>query len=195
MTSQTEKVFEEMLLLSAQAGDRLAANRLATRWQPRLLRTARRHLRDSDLARDVVQEAWLAICSGWSGIRDPSRFPAWAFGVLRHKSADAIRKASLSRDRFADLPMEEQPVTDRSETLTSLDQVFAMLSPDLRLTAILFYGEGLNLVETATATGVPVGTVKSRLHSARGIMKSALGAPDEKVEAGFSKIRRGKNES
>lgn len=174
MNKQSEKAFEEMLLLSAQAGDRLAAGQLAARWQPRLLRTARRHIRDAELARDVVQEAWLAICSGWTTLRDPTRFPAWAFGVLRHKCVDAIRSAGLRRRNVSDADLPELSIAGRAETLTSLDQAFGSLAPDMRLTAILFYGEGLNLVETADAMGVPVGTVKSRLHTARGLMKSAL---------------------
>lgn len=174
MISQSDKVFEEMLLLSAQAGDRLAGERLAARWQPRLLRTARRHIQDAELARDVVQEAWLAICSGWTKLRDPTRFPAWAFGVLRHKCVDAVRRAEARRRYVSDVELPDVSSADRAETLTALDQVFKGLAPDLRLTSILFYGEGLSLAETAEATGVPVGTVKSRLHTARGQMTKAL---------------------
>lgn len=174
MSILSDKAFEEILLLSAQAGDRAAADRLAARWQPRLLRTAYRYTQDRDLSLDVVQDAWIAICGGWTTLRDPSRFPAWAFRILRYKSADAIRRKQRWRARIDGAGEADSAGDDRQETLTSLDQAFTTLNPDLRLTAILFYGEGLNLAETALATGVPVGTVKSRLHTARGQMKAAL---------------------
>ena len=65
MTRDTGRIFDELLLISARAGDRRAGERLAARWQPRLLRTARRLLRDEDEAVEAVQNAWAAICRGW----------------------------------------------------------------------------------------------------------------------------------
>ena len=71
-------------------------------------------------------------------------------------------------------PANEPASAPRSENLTALDQAFAMLSPDHRAAAILYFGEGLTLTEIASVTGVPTGTVKSRIFHARQHLKAAL---------------------
>ena len=75
---QSGRVFDELLVLHVQNGDRRALERLASRWQPRLLRSARRFTGDDELAREAVQECWLGITTGLKKLKDPARFPAWA---------------------------------------------------------------------------------------------------------------------
>ncbi len=175
MRTETDRVYDELLVTLVRAGDRRAGERLAARWQPRLLRTARRLLRDEEQARDAVQEAWTGICRGWFTLGDPARFPAWAFGILHRKCADTVRKAGRDRKRTAPLTPDNEPSQQaRGETLTSLDQAFALLGPDHRTVAALFFGEGLTLTEIATAIRVPTGTVKSRIFHARQHLKAAL---------------------
>ncbi|MGB3625085.1 MAG: sigma-70 family RNA polymerase sigma factor, partial [Henriciella sp.] len=90
MSDDTGRIYDELLVTLARTGDRAAGERLAARWQPRLMRTAGRLLRDEDQAREAVQEAWSGICRGWMGLNDPRKFPAWAFGILHRKCADRI---------------------------------------------------------------------------------------------------------
>ena len=59
--NQTQRVFDEYLVTLARSGDRRAANRLAARWYPRLMRTAMRLLADRNEAEEAVQEAWAGI--------------------------------------------------------------------------------------------------------------------------------------
>lgn len=181
MAKETDRIFDELLLVMARAGERAAAERLAARWQPRLLRTARRLLRDEEQAREAVQEAWTAICRGWLTLQDPSRFPAWAFTILRRKCADRIRRAQTARARFsAETRAGEMPGSP--EDRTAIRQALDLLGDDHRLVAVLFFGEGLTLAEIAAVTGVPVGTVKSRLFHARRQMKAALeGETDDQL--------------
>ncbi len=175
MADQSSRVFDELLVTLARGGDVRAAERLAARWRPRLLRTARRLIGDADKAEDAVQEAWAAISAGWPALSDPAKFPAWAFGILRRKCIDAIRRASRDRHRLTPLNGHEIGApASRAETLTALDQAFAALTPDHRVAAILFFGEGLALSEIAAATGAPLGTVKSRLFHARRHLKAVL---------------------
>jgi RNA polymerase sigma factor (sigma-70 family) len=89
--TETDRVYEELLLVLVRSGDRDAAERLAARWQPRLIRTARRLLQDEEQAREAVQEAWAGIARGWGRMADPARFPAWAFSILHRRCADRIR--------------------------------------------------------------------------------------------------------
>ncbi len=173
--TETERVFDELLLTLARTGDRRASRRLAARWQPRLMRTARRILRDDELAREAVQESWTAICGGWLRLRDPAKFPAWAFGILHRKCADQLRAAVKARERETDLDAATNAATKpRAETLTAIDQAFDDLSAEHRAAATLFFVEGLSVAEIAAAVGAPAGTVKSRVFYARQQLRAAL---------------------
>ena len=168
--NETERVFDELLVTLVQSGDRRAGERLAARWQPRLIRTARRLLRDDEAARDAVQEAWIGIFRGAAALADPARFPAWAFGILHRKCADRIRSAQ--RERAA--AEADPPACEGTEDRVAIDQALAALSIEHRAAAILFFGEGLTLAEVADATGVPLGTAKSRIFHARRRLAAAL---------------------
>ena len=172
---ETERVYDELLVTLARSGDRAAANRLAARWYPRLTRTALRLVQDRSDAEEAVQEAWAGICRGWPRLSDPAMFPGWAFGILRRKCVDRIRKSQTERNRTAPIeaaPEPSQPA--RGELQVEIDQALAGLSDDHRLAAILYFGEGLSLNEIAAVTDVPVGTAKSRIFNARQHLKSRL---------------------
>jgi len=102
-------------------------------------------------------------------------FPGWAFGILRRKCVDRIRKAQVERNRTAPIETAPEPSQPhRAELQVEIDQALAGLSPDHRLAAILYFGEELSLNEIAAVTGVPVGTAKSRIFKARQHLKSRL---------------------
>jgi RNA polymerase sigma factor (sigma-70 family) len=173
--SDTDRVYDELLVILIRRGDRRAGELLAARWQPRLIRTARRLLNDKEQAREVVQETWSGICRGWIQLNDAAKFPAWAYGILHRKCADRIGKEARSRSRITPLDSAPEPATNSpSDTIIEIEQAFDLLSTDHRAAAILFFGEGLTLAEIATATGVPIGTAKSRLFHARRTLKAAL---------------------
>ncbi len=172
------RVYDELLATLARAGERGARERLAARWQPRLLRAARRLLRDDEMAREAVQEAWAGICRGWGALDDPAKFPAWAFGVLHRKCADRLRAEVRRRRATAPLdgPLDEiaAPAPAAPDGLAiDLGRALGALSPDHRAAAVLYFGEGLSLAEIAAATRAPVGTVKSRIFHARRQLKAA----------------------
>jgi RNA polymerase sigma-70 factor (ECF subfamily) len=172
---ETSRILDEYLILSAMAGSRLASGRLAQRWYPRYLRTARRILGEPDLAEDAVQDAWIAICGGWTSLSDPAKFPAWSFGILSRKCADILRKRVRDRSRYADGESDAASATaNDAENRMAIHEAFGALGPDHRIVATLFFGEQLSLAEIAVATKVPVGTVKSRLFHARRQLKAAL---------------------
>lgn len=173
--SETDRIYDELLVTLVRSGDARAAERLAARWQPRLMRAARRMLGDGEEARDAVQEAWGGICRGWLRLSDPAMFPAWAYGILTRKCADRIRKLSGDRRRFGPAEDAIEPAEPAAAPLRhAILEALGALSPEHRIAAILYFSEGLTLAETAAATGVPVGTAKSRIFHARQQLKSLL---------------------
>lgn len=173
--SETDRVYDELLVTLARSGDARAAERLAARWQPRLIRAARRMLGDTEEAREAVQEAWGGICRGWMRLSDPAMFPAWAYGILSRKCADRIRGLSARRARYAPETAAPEPSEAAQAPLRhAITEALGQLSAEHRIAAILYFSEGLTLAETAAATGVPVGTAKSRIFHARQHLKDLL---------------------
>ncbi len=172
--SDSGRLFDEYLVLAVRSGDRAAGERLAARWRPRLLRTARRLLGDVHAAEDAVQDAWLGISRGLPRLREPARFPAWAFGILQRRCADAHRRRYRERDTGAPLTDDDAVSPSTAESRLALNEAFDALSLDHRTAAVLYYGEGLTLAEIALATDVPVGTAKSRLFHARRQLRAHL---------------------
>ena len=171
------RLYDELLVTLVQSGDRHAGERLAARWQPRLARTARRLLADEEAALAAVQEAWLSILRGMRSLRDPSRFAPWAFGILRRRCADHIRRAQSDRARTGE-PDEEPAIPASTDEALAIRQAFSALPPDQRFAAQLYFVEGLTLDEIAKVQEVPLGTAKTRLFHARRKLKAALTGDD-----------------
>lgn len=172
---QSGRVYDELLVLHVQNGDRRALERLASRWQPRLLRSARRFTGDDELAREAVQESWLDIVAGLKKLNDPARFPGWAFTILRRRCADRINAHASQRPRSDELTEANAPsISPRGEDQAAIAQAFAALPEDQRIAATLYFVERLKLDEISAATGAPLGTVKSRIFTARKTLKTLL---------------------
>lgn len=175
-----DRVYEEWLITRVYCGDKAAFDQLARRWQPRLMRTARRILGESQMAPDVVQECWLAICRGVYRLKDPAKFPVWAYRILHNKCMDRIKKQIRTRETISGEPVDADLARPaNAENIVAIHQAFARLGPTHRMAAVLFYSEGLTLAEIASVTNVPLGTAKSRLFKARQELKSFLKGDDD----------------
>jgi RNA polymerase sigma-70 factor (ECF subfamily) len=92
-----EDVIDDLLVLAVQAGDLGAFERFATRWHPRLFRHARRLTGGVEGARDVTQEAWVAIVRGLGRRQDPAMFAPWALQITGRRCADWIARQRRAR--------------------------------------------------------------------------------------------------
>ncbi len=169
-------------MLLSQAGSTDAMDGLARRWTPRLLRYAARVLGGStesaEAARDVVQETWVAAIRGLRGLRDPTQFPAWIYGIATRKCVDAIRTSIRRRRLDAHSAAGDASVWEATVNVEHQIDVrtgIRQLPPKQRAAVHLFYGEDLTVEEIASALDIPAGTVKSRLHQARETLKHHLG--------------------
>jgi len=178
--SARDRAVDQLLVLSVLSGDQRAVDRLGRRWQERLLRVARHLTGDMELAETAAQEAWIGICRNWGRLKDPASFSPWAFGILRRKCFDAVRKKARHAGRAA--PLQEtgaeasQPAC--GELRVELSQAFDVLSPDQRTAAILYFAEELSLSEIAAVLDRPLGTIQSRIHYARRKLQAALSGED-----------------
>lgn len=180
MRRDKKRVFEEYLVVSAQAGDRKAFDQLAALWQPALMRHAWRLTGDQDMAADTLQDAWLDIVRGLPRLKDAAAFPAWAYRIVTRKCASSIRKIQRVRRTKQAVAQQPDPVdraaerAEQSADLAAVSEVIATLPPDQRSAIALFHGRELSVAEIAIALDVPVGTVKTRLMHARRKIRAAL---------------------
>ncbi len=174
LPAPSSALFDELLVVLAQQGDSAAFERLYARWNPRLLRAARRYTGDGELARDLVQDCWVGIWKGIGRLKTPSHFRSYAFAVLHRRGSDAIAKAIKARQHRSNTTVEQPYNTPALDDQSALSSAFASLPPDQRLAAHLHFVEGLTLAEIAHAQAVPLGTAKTRLFHARRKLKTAL---------------------
>jgi RNA polymerase sigma-70 factor (ECF subfamily) len=171
-------VDQRALVERARRGDHDAFAALAGAALARLDAAARLIVRDRELARDVVQDTLLRAWRDLPGLRDPDRFDAWLYRLLTHAAIDEARRR---RRRVVEVELApiDTPSPDPTSGLVDRDQIaraFGRLSPEQRAVIVLCYYLDLPLPEAAASLGVPLGTVKSRLHRAVDAMRAALEA-------------------
>jgi RNA polymerase sigma-70 factor, ECF subfamily len=167
------------LVVRAQNGDEEAFASLALAAGDRLHAVAHRILRDIELAEDATQQALLTVWRDLPQLRDPARFDAWSYRLLVRACYAEGRRTRRWAPNVHLLPADEPGVADGLDSVVDRDQLergFRRLSIDHRAVVVLHHYLDLPLHEVADVLGVPVGTVRSRLHHAMRGMRAALEA-------------------
>jgi RNA polymerase sigma-70 factor (ECF subfamily) len=168
MRKSRSQIYDELLVIKCQQGDREALEELAGRWQERLWHYAYRVTGSESAAWDIAQETWLAIIKGLSKLKDSAVFPKWAFRILNNKCTDWLRKRRRQQQLDSELTKQRQSESHKkqngNEETESLQAAIEKLPPDRRALLTLRYHEGFDVAQIAEILRVPEGTVKSRLH-------------------------------
>lgn len=167
------------LVIRAQGGDEEAFASLAVAAGDRLHAVAHRILRDTDLAEDATQQALLAIWRDLPQLRDPARFDAWSYRLLVRACYAEGRRTRRWAPNVHPLPTHEPTVAEGLSSVVDRDQLergFRRLSIDHRAVVVLHHYLDMPLDEVAETLGVPVGTIRSRLHHAMRGLRAALDA-------------------
>jgi RNA polymerase sigma-70 factor (ECF subfamily) len=167
------------LVVLAQGGDEEAFASLAVAIGDRLHAIAHRILRDLELADDATQQALLSIWQNLPQLRDPARFDAWSYRLLVRACYAEARRTRHWTPALRILPMDQSVGTEDLGTVADRDQLergFRRLSIDHRAVVVLHHYLDMPLDEVARTLGVPVGTVRSRLHHAMRGLRAALDA-------------------
>jgi RNA polymerase sigma-70 factor (ECF subfamily) len=133
-------------------------------------------------ARDATQDAFLTALRKLSSFRGEAAFTTWMHRVTVNACYDLLRKRQRAPllERGDDLPAREPPpAPDPADDLSlSIDVQRALMSvpEDFRAVMILHDVQDLPQEEVAAALGIPVGTVKSRLHRGRIALAKAMRA-------------------
>ena len=179
------------LVERAQRGDHDAFDVLAGTAITRLDSAAWLILRDAEQAKDAVQNALVRAWRDLPTLRDPDRFDQWLRRLLVRACIDEARRLRRHRadveivniDLLATAGMESA-VADRDQ----IERGFVRLSPEMRAVLVLHHYLDLPLPDVAATLSIPLGTAKSRLHRALGLLRAALDA-DARNLAEISEVR------
>jgi len=175
------------LWLEAVAGTEIAFAALFDRHRARIFRKAYSRVRNVHDAEDLVAmvflEAWRS--RGKVRIVDGSLLP-WLLSVTTYLTLNSDRAARRYRRLLSKLPVappadpvpEVEDRLDLREKADSLTRALRRLSTVERTVVDLCLVEELSMAAVAGVLDVPIGTVKSRLHSARRKLRTYLGEPD-----------------
>lgn len=191
MRHSNERFDDEILVRRVLSGERRAFATLLERHRGGVLRTCVRLLASEPDAQDIVQEASLRAFLDLKRLREPSRFGAWLHSVAVNLARSELRRRRFTQESLYERERRGAPLVDASpgpeevrlarelhaEVLAALSE----LSEVNREAVSSYYLEGHTCAELAELWGVPVGTVKGRLHKGRRRLAPALEPAAEQV--------------
>lgn len=186
-------------MLRVKAGDARAFPALVERWIRPLASFFHRMGADPSLAEDCASEVFYKLYKTREAYEPRARFSTFLFSVARHHWIDVYRHARIGPTTVSgDGPPDEDgggggglvdrlPAPDdaasgaaeRAETAAAVRAAVESLSEEHREVFALAQGEGLRYQEIAEILGIPIGTVKSRMHAAMALLRARL------LRAGF----------
>lgn len=178
---------EQALIASACEGDVRAFNQLVMFYQSMVYNVAYRILSDPDAASDATQDAFLSAFKAMGKFRGGS-FKAWLLRIVTNACYDQLRvKQRRPTSSLDDLPVEsdhspylhdpaEKPdeYVERQELNHTIQAGISTLPMEQRIVVVLSDVQGLSYQEIAQATGLSLGTVKSRLSRGRAKLRDYL---------------------
>jgi RNA polymerase sigma-70 factor (ECF subfamily) len=165
----------------ARAGDRRAFAAVVRHYDAGLRALAYRLLGDRSRMDDALQEAYVHAFRGLSRFRGDSAPGTWLYRIAYNACIDELRRSRqvVPLDSIRDRPDPAVAVADDVVTRTSLEDALTRLSPEDRAAVLLVDAQGFDYRQAADVLGVPEGTVGSRLHRARTVLRSAITDPLE----------------
>jgi RNA polymerase sigma-70 factor (ECF subfamily) len=162
---------DEELVRRYVAGDRAAFSALVARHERRVYNLAFRMLGREEDARDATQDAFLTALRKLSSFRGEAAFTTWMHRVTVNACYDILRKRK--REPVLDEPAQEERSSaspdpaEGAATAVDVQRALALVPHEFRAVLVLHDVQDLGYEEVAGILGIPVGTVKSRLHRGR----------------------------
>jgi RNA polymerase sigma-70 factor (ECF subfamily) len=187
MKKSLKKMTDAELLTSYTGGNEAAFREIVNRYRNGLYAFLKQFLSRNDLVEDVFQETFLQLFTSRESFDDTRPLRPWLFTIAANKAKDALRKwqrtsavpigtiaesEELSFDDMLNSIASDSTVPseklERSETASRVGRIIADMPESLREILILAYFNRFSYKQMAEILSIPIGTVKSRLHTAVG---------------------------
>lgn len=189
--SEAENRPVDLLVEAFREGKPGAFDAIVRTHQDRVYAFCLRMLADREDALDIAQEVFLSAYRNMAGFRGEASLSTWLLRIAANRSLNRIRQRatraarevmSIEPQEDGDSPFqppgreEDRPdrMMESRETRKILEAAIANLDEDSRMLVLLSDVEGFSYEELSEAVGIPLGTVKSRLHRARMALRKML---------------------
>jgi RNA polymerase sigma-70 factor (ECF subfamily) len=189
--SEAENRPVDLLVEAFREGKPGAFDAIVRTHQDRVYAFCLRMLADREDALDTAQEVFLSAYRNMAGFRGEASLSTWLLRIAANRSLNRLRQRatraarevmSIEPQEDGDSPFqppgreEDRPdrMMESRETRKILEAAIANLDEDSRLLVLLSDVEGFSYEELSEAVGIPLGTVKSRLHRARMALRKML---------------------
>lgn len=180
------------LVRSAAAGNTHAFEQLIGKYERLVFRSAFYAVGHEEDAADLTQEILLRVWHGLPSFRGNARFLTWLTRIIRNTCADHLRKKrrTVQTESLSAMPDEEEipipepadpapesdphAVYEKQETAGRVRDALQAMPEEYRILILMRDVEGMTYETIAGALGCEIGTVKSRLHRARALLRSHL---------------------
>lgn len=166
---------DEQLIANYKAGNEEAFVVLLDRYMKPLYGFALQMVRESEVAEDIVQEAFIKVWKHLDRFDQNKSFKTWIFAITKNTAFDSLKKRktlpfSLFQNEEGESVLENisdgsphpEEILDREATAHDLEEKLATLSPTYQILLHLHYRVGFSLHEVSHILGVPYNTIKSR---------------------------------
>ena len=182
------------IVRKVQEGDREAYNLLVLRYQHKVVQIALKFVNNQADANDIAQEAFIKAYKAIGNFRGESGFYTWLYRIVVNTARTFLESSSkhrnnvdveaediASQDHQGALSSNETPdrIIESQELQRTIMQALTQLPTELRQAITLREVEGLAYDEIAKLTGVPVGTVRSRIFRARQFIEEKMALLDK----------------
>lgn len=183
--NQDDELRDEVLVLAAVLGNLDAFNQLVSRYRPAVVRTARAIV-GSEHAEDVAQDALLLAFKALPSLEDPEKFPAWLSAITRNR---AMRYGKRETSRASGRVEMDELLIERISAISSvklqdlhgpstredeLGLALGRINADYALALRLRFFDDMPLKRIAGYMGLPVSTIKWRLHQGKKLLREEI---------------------
>jgi len=184
MARRPEPGSDDGLLRLVAGGDAAALTQLYQRYSGPLFGYLLRLAGDRMIAEEILQDTMLAVWRSAGAFEGRAKVTTWLFGVARRQAHNRLRGRSGPEPAATELPDRADPGAGPEDLAiaaaggTPVAGAIGLLPEHHRDVIALVFVAGLPLADVAEVLGIPVGTVKSRLHHARAALAAALTAQE-----------------
>jgi RNA polymerase sigma-70 factor (ECF subfamily) len=176
MTDLPDQLPERILVIRCQAGDASAFEELVAAYAARLRYFLLKLLGKHDAAEDAMQDVWLDVHRALPRLRRPEAFCAWLYRIARDRAFRTLRRTRPEHPFVdaADVAVESDEEGFSAEDAERIHTALDTLSAEHREVLLLRFIEDLSYEEIAQVTGCGLGTVKSRIHYAKHLLRQEI---------------------
>jgi len=177
---------DEEIAKLVQGGDRSSFRILVERYEPKMIRYARRFLFGNDDAKDLVQEVFIKAYVNIQGFHVKQRFSPWLYRIAHNEFVNALKKREREKRNisifdldilFPHLAVAKETADGdlhRAEIKRMLDRSLDTLSAKYREPLVLYYFEEMDYRAIADVLRIPIATVGVRLGRGRAMLRKII---------------------